>query len=31
VLSPFTPAEVPLADEAIHHAVEAIEKLFRSV
>jgi peptidyl-tRNA hydrolase, PTH1 family len=30
VLSPFTPAELPLADEAIRHAVETIEKLSRS-
>jgi peptidyl-tRNA hydrolase, PTH1 family len=30
VLSPFTPAELPLADEAIHHAVETVENLLRS-
>jgi peptidyl-tRNA hydrolase, PTH1 family len=29
VLSPFTPDELPLVDEAIRHAVEAIENLLR--
>jgi peptidyl-tRNA hydrolase, PTH1 family len=31
VLSPFMPAELPLVDEAIRHAVETIENLLRSV
>ncbi|HSF33234.1 MAG TPA: aminoacyl-tRNA hydrolase [Candidatus Tectomicrobia bacterium] len=31
VLSPFMPAELPLVDEAIRHAVETIENLLSSV
>ena len=31
VLSPFTPDELPLVDEAIHNALERIENLLRSV
>lgn len=30
VLSPFTPAELPLVDEAVRKAVEAIEHMLRS-
>jgi PTH1 family peptidyl-tRNA hydrolase len=30
VLSPFTPDELPLVNEAIRHAVEAVENLMRS-